>query len=347
MTDTTAIRIERTGPPEAFVERQVPLREIGPTDVHLRVAAVGVNFADLMMRAGIYDTIPEGPFSPGFEVAGEVMATGSEIDTWQAGDQCVALMRYGGYAHDIVLPASDLFMYPDSFSPATAASVPVAFLTAWVCLFEAAKAEAKDSVLVLTAAGGVGTAAVQLALQRGLRVIGTAGTDRKRRFVTEELGAEACFDAYGSWEHEVRELLGDRGLDIALDARGGPATRACRRLLGPLGRLVFFGFASAVPGRTRNWLQAAKAWIQTRPLHPLSLIQANLGIFGVHLLHLGRKETVLRKAMPEIYRLMQAGEIRPTLDRAFPLTRDGAVEAHRYIHARKNIGKVVLVRDGK
>jgi len=224
-------------------------------------------------------------------------------------------MRYGGYAHDIVLPAADLFKHPESFSPAVAASVPVAFLTAWVCLFEAAKAEANESVLVLTAAGGVGTAAVQLAVQRGLRVIGTAGTDRKRRFVTEDLGAEACFDSYGSWEQGVRELLGDRGLDIALDARGGLATRSCRR--------------------------------QTRPLHPLSLIQPNLGVFGVHLLHLGRKETVLRKAMPEIYRLMIAGEIKPILDRTFPLTRDGAVEAHRYIHARKNIGKVVLVRDGK
>ncbi len=347
MTETTAIRIERTGPPEAFVERQVPLRKIGPDDVHLRVTAVGVNFADLMMRAGIYDTIPEGPFSPGFEVAGEVLKTGTDVDGWQVGDRCVALMRYGGYAHDIVLPAADLFKYPESFSPAVAASVPVAFLTAWVCLFEAAKAEANESVLVLTAAGGVGTAAVQLAVQRGLRVIGTAGTDRKRRFVTEDLGAEACFDSYGSWEQGVRELLGDRGLDIALDARGGLATRSCRRLLGPLGRLVFFGFASAVPGQRRNWLQAAKAWIQTRPLHPLSLIQPNLGVFGVHLLHLGRKETVLRKAMPEIYRLMIAGEIKPILDRTFPLTRDGAVEAHRYIHARKNIGKVVLVRDGK
>ena len=345
MPDTTAIRIERTGPPEAFVERQVPLRAIGPGDVHLRVTAVGVNFADLMMRAGIYDTIPKGPFSPGFEVAGEVVATGVDVGGWNIGDPCVALMRYGGYAHDVILPGTDLFPYPESFSPEIAASVPVAFLTAWVCLFEAAKAESKESVLVLTAAGGVGAAAVQLAVQRGLRVIGTAGSERKRRFVTEELGAEACFDGYGPWEHEVRELLGDRGLDIALDARGGPATRSCRRLLGPLGRLIFYGLASAVPTQKRNWLQAAKAWIQTRPLHPLSLIQANLGIHGVHLLHLGRKEPILRKAMPEIYRLMQAGEIRPNLDRTFPLTRDGAVEAHRYIHERKNIGKVVLLRE--
>jgi NADPH:quinone reductase-like Zn-dependent oxidoreductase len=345
MTETTAIRIERTGPPEAFVDRRVPLRPLGPADLHLRITAVGVNFADLMMRAGIYDTIPKGPVSPGFEVAGEVRETGTDVDRWRPGDRCVALMRYGGYAHDVILPASDVFEYPASLSPAVAASVPVAFLTAWVCLFDAAKAEENESVLVLTAAGGVGTAAVQLAVQRGLRVVGTAGTDRKRRFVTEELGAEACFDAYGPWEHGVRELLGHRGLDIALDARGGLATRSCRRLLGPLGRLVFFGFASAVPGQRLNWLQAAKAWMQTRPFHPLSLIQPNLGVFGVHLLHLGRKERVLRRAMPEIYRLMETGEIKPTLDRTFPLTRDGAVAAHRYIHERKNIGKVVLERD--
>ncbi len=344
MTTTMAIRIERTGPPEAFVARDIPLRALEPTDVHLRVTAVGVNFADLMMRAGIYDTIPKGPYSPGFEVAGEVADVGSEVEHWKSGDRVVALMRYGGYAHDIVLPASDLFPYPTALSPAEAAAVPVAFLTAWVCLFEAAKADPNEAVLILSAAGGVGTAAVQLAVRHGMRVFGTSGAEHKRTLVVDELGAEACFDTHGSWEDEVRTVLGDRGLDVALDSLGGPATRACRRLLGPLGRLVFYGFSSAVPSSRKNLWSAAKAWVQTRPVHPLSLVQPNLGIFGVHLLHLGRKEPVLRVAMPQIFQGVTSGELRPMLDCTFPLTRDGAVEAHRYIHARQNIGKVVLSR---
>ena len=345
MPTTTAIRIERPGPPKAFVERQIELRPMGPTDVHLAVTAAGVNFADLVMRAGLYDTIPEGPFSPGFEVAGKILEVGPDVERWKAGDHAVALMRFGGYAHDLIIPAADLFPYPESISPVEAASVPVAFLTAWVCLFEAAKADPGESVLVLSAAGGVGTAAVQLAIHHGLRVVGTAGAEHKRDFVSGELGAEACFDSHGDWESEVRTLLGDRGLDIALDSMGGPATGSCRRLLGPLGRLVFFGMTNALPSVRKNLFRAAKAWVQTRPLHPLSLVEANQGIFGVHLLHLGRKETVLRAAMPKIFQSMVDGHLHPVLDRTFPLTRDGAVEAHEYIHGRQNTGKIVLARE--
>jgi NADPH2:quinone reductase len=178
---TQAILIERHGPPEAFVERDVPLADVGPTDVHLRVQAVGVNFADLAMRAGLYGTVPPRPYSPGFEIAAEVVRVGGAVDGWQPGDRAVALIRHGGYARDVVTNAAHLFRYPESLSPVEAAAVPVVFLTAWVCIFEAARARGGETVLVLGAGGGVGTAAVQLLVTRGLTAIGTAGTEEKRR----------------------------------------------------------------------------------------------------------------------------------------------------------------------
>jgi NADPH:quinone reductase-like Zn-dependent oxidoreductase len=254
----------------------------------------------------------------------------------------IVLQRYGGYARDIVVPADNLFSYPDSLTPLEAAAIPVVFLTAWVCLFEAGSARRGETVLILGAGGGVGTAAVQLALRRGLRVIGTAGVPRKRGFVTEELGAEACFDSRGDWESEVLRIAGPRGVDIALDAVGGRATAACRRLLAPLGRLVFYGLSDAMPTRKRDWLRIAGAWLRTPRFHPLSLIEPNIGVFGVHLLHLGAKETLLRPALEEVFRGVTGGELRPVVDRVFPLDRDGAVEAHSYLHARRNLGKVLL-----
>jgi NADPH:quinone reductase-like Zn-dependent oxidoreductase len=339
---TRAIRIERHGPPDVLAERDIPLAAPGPSEVHLRVKAAGVNFADLIMRAGMYDTVPPRPYSPGFEVAGEVVEVGGDVDGWSPGDRAVALVRHGGYARDVVVPARSLFRYPESLSPAEAAAVPVVFLTAWVCLFECARARSGEVVLVLGAGGGVGTAAVQLAVRAGLRAIGTAGTEPKRAFVVQELGADACFDSRGDWEPDVERLLGSRGLDVALDATGGAATAACRRLLAPLGRHVFYGMSAALPSRKRNWPRAALAWLRTPRVHPLDLVQPCIGVFGVHLLHLQEREDLLLPATRDIYGGIESGELRPVLDRTFPLTRDGAVEAHRYIHERRNLGKVVL-----
>jgi NADPH2:quinone reductase len=222
------------------------------------------------------------------------------------------------------------------------AAVPVVFLTAWICLYEAGHARPGETALILGAGGGVGTAAVQLGVRRGLRVIGTAGSPRKREFVTGRLGAAACFDSRADWEPEVRELVGDRGIDIALDPVGGQATRACRRLLAPLGRLVFYGLSDAFPKRRRSWLRAARAWLRTPRFHPLSLVEPNVGLFGVHLLHLGSKEEMLRPALDQIFESVVKDELRPVVDRVFSLDREGAVAAHTHLHERANLGKVVL-----
>jgi NADPH:quinone reductase-like Zn-dependent oxidoreductase len=343
MLETRAIQIPRFGRPEVLVERDIPLKTPGPGEVHLRIGAVGVNFADLLQRAGLYGRVPDRPFSPGFEVAGEVAEVGEGVEGWASGDKAVALSRYGGYVRDLILPTGQIFPYPDDLSPAEAAAVPVVFLTAWFALFETGFARPGDRVLVLGAGGGVGTAAVQLAVHRGLEVYGTAGTEAKRSFVVEALGARACFDSRGDWEPDLWRALGEeRLLDIALDPVGGKATAACRRLLGPMGRLVFYGLSEALPGRKRSWLKAAMARFRTPSIHPLSLVGKNQGVFGIQLLYLKEKETLLVPAMEKIFQGILDEKWKPILDRTFPLTRDGAVEAHHYLHDRKNLGKVVL-----
>jgi NADPH2:quinone reductase len=192
----------------------------------------------------------------------------------------------------------------------------------------------------------VGTAAVQLAVRHGLRVVGTAGDARKRAFVTGELGAEACFDSRGEWEAEVGSLLGARGLDVALDPVGGRATAACRRLLAPLGRLVFYGMSAGMPGDRGRVFTGLLAYLRTPRFHPLGLVQPNLGVFGVHLLHLAGKEGILREMAAEIFAAVEAGQLRPVVDRVFGLDRAGAVAAHEHLHARRNLGKVVLAAAG-
>lgn len=344
LNDTTrAVLIPRFGAPEVMVEGDIPLPPPGPGEIHLQVRGSGVNFADLLQRAGLYGQVPEMPYAPGFEVAGEVARVGDGVDNWAAGDRAVALLRFGGYARDVILPADQAFPFPEELSFAEAAGIPVVFLTAWVCLFETGHARPGDTVLILGAGGGVGTAAVQLAVNRGLRVFGTAGTPEKRAFVVEELGAEACFDSRGAWADDLYEALGKkRGLDIALDPVGGKATSAARKLLNPLGRLVFYGMSDAMPGRKRSWLKAAWAKFRTPTIHPLSMVVPNQGFFGIHLLYLNEKEEMMGPALEEIYAGVVDGRWRSIMDRTFPLTRDGAVAAHTFLHDRKNLGKVVL-----
>jgi NADPH:quinone reductase-like Zn-dependent oxidoreductase len=165
---TRAIRIERLGPPEVLVERDIPLPDPGPDDVQLRVRAAGVNFADLLMRTGLYSTVPPRPFSAGFEVAGEVVQVGAGVSSWRAGDRAAALLRYGGQARDVIVPATQLFRYPDALSPVQAAAIPVVYLTAWVALFEAARVRAGETALILGAAGGVEAAYTTLTLYNQL-----------------------------------------------------------------------------------------------------------------------------------------------------------------------------------
>jgi NADPH:quinone reductase-like Zn-dependent oxidoreductase len=341
---TLAIQIPRFGSPEVMVEGEVPLAPPGVGEIHIRVRASGVNFADLLQRAGLYGKVPDLPYAPGFEVAGEVAGVGPGVQGWKEGDRAVALLRFGGYARDVIVPADQAFPFPGALTPAQAAGIPVVFLTAWVCLFETGHARRGDSVLVLGAGGGVGTAAVQLAVDRGLTVYGTAGTPEKRAFVVDELGAKACFDSRGLWAEDLFQALGrKRGLDIAMDPVGGKATTAARALLNPLGRLVFYGMSDAMPGRKRSWPKAILARLRTRSIHPLSLVVPNQGVFGIHLLYLQEKEALLGPALEEIFGGVLDGRWKPVMDRTFPLDLDGAVEAHRYLHDRGNLGKVVLV----
>lgn len=339
---TRAIVIERYGRPEVLADREVPLRDPRPGEIHLAVEAAGVNFADLLMRVGLYSTAPRPPFSPGFEVAGRVARTGAGVEGWREGDRAVALLRNGGYASNVVVPAGQAFPFPGSLTPVQVAALPVVFLTASLCLFEVGHGRQGETALVLGAGGGVGTAAVQLAVEAGLRVVGTAGAPAKREYVTDELGAAACFDSQGDWEQEVRAVAGERGIDLALDPVGGRATAACRRLLAPLGRLVFYGLSDAARGTRRSWVRAAIAWARTPRFHPLSLVEPNIGVLGVHLLHLGPKTGTLKVMMEEILQKVSEGSLRPVVDRTFPLDRDGAVAAHTYLHERRNLGKVVL-----
>jgi synaptic vesicle membrane protein VAT-1 len=331
--------IPRYGPPDVFETREFPDPSPGDGEIRIRVRAAGVNFADGLARLGLYPDAPKPPLVVGYEVAGHIDAVGRSVVGIAEGDRVVALTRFGGYADTVVVPADQAFHFPDDLSDAEAAAVPVNYLTASLALYRMAALAPGETVLVHNAGGGVGIAATQLARLRRATVIGTASAFKHDALRT--FGVDHAIDyRHANVADEIRALTHGRGVDVILDPIGGRSFMASYRMLAPLGRLIVFGLSAAAPGERRSVWHAFRAWLSTPRFNPLSLINRNRGVFGLHIGHLWGERRQLAPVMEMLISELRAERLKPVVARTFPLER--AADAHRFIQSRQNIGKVVL-----
>ncbi len=317
------------------VELPSPAAKAG--EIVIRVTAAGVNFADIMMRMGLYPEAPRRPFVPGYEVAGVVAAVGPGVEGFRAGERVMAACRFGGYSTEIAVPAEQARKIPRHLDDAEAASILVAFITAWVSLLEMARMRAGDRVLVIGAAGGVGTAAVQLARLRGASVTGLVGSAGKRGPVLA-LGAHEVH-TYEDMERRPSTAA----FDVVLEPRGGAAARASYRRLAPGGRIVFTGISSMVSGPRRSIPRVLLALASGPRLSAVRLQMDNRGLFGLNLLAFFGSEDgrqILGRAMDGILDDFRGKRLAAVLGRTFPLAE--AAAALEYLRGRTSIGKVVL-----
>jgi NADPH:quinone reductase-like Zn-dependent oxidoreductase len=335
--------IPRYGTPDVLEIREAPDPRPGPGEVRVAVAAAGVNFADVLGRLGLYPDAPRLPFTPGYEVCGFVDAVGSGVDGLREGDRVLALTPFRGYATRAVVPESLAFAVPSVLNEVEGAALPVNYLTALVALYKFANLEAGETVLIHSAAGGVGIAATQLARLRGATIIGAASSSKHDALRT--FGVDHPID-YRRVDvaAEVRRLTNGRGVDVILDSIGGGSFAESYKLLAPLGRLALYGVSSIAPGTKRSWWQAVRTVLSMPKFKPLSLMNRNRGVFGINLAHLWSETDQLRKAMGLLLDEAERGRIRPVIAKTFSL--DQAADAHRFIQGRHNVGKVVLVTDG-
>ena len=330
--------IPRHGGPDVFELREGPDPSPGPGEVLIRVRAAGINFADILARIGLYPDAPKPPFVVGYEVAGVVEAAGAGVTHPHEGDRVVALTRFGGYADRVVVPAAQAYRFPDALSDAEAAAVPVAYLTAAIALYRMAALTAGEIVLVHNAGGAVGIAATQLARLRRATVIGTASAGKHDAL--RSFGVELAIDyRHADVESEVRRFTKGRGVDVILDPIGGRSFGASYRMLAPLGRLVMLGMSS-MSGERRSALRVLQSWWAMKAFAPLSLINRNRGVFGLNVGHLWDERRQLQPLMDLLLTELSAARLEPVVAKTFPLER--VADAHRYIHNRSNIGKVVL-----
>jgi NADPH:quinone reductase-like Zn-dependent oxidoreductase len=330
--------IPRHGGPEVLELREAPDPVPGEGELRIRVRTVGINFADILARIGLYPDAPKPPVVVGYEVAGVIDAVGKGVTTVHQGDRVLALTRFGGYADTVVVPATQAYRFPDRLSDAEAAAVPLNYLTAAVALYRQAALMGGETVLVHNAGGGVGIAAVQLARLRRGTVIGTASA--AKHDALRRLGVEHVIDyRHANVETEVKRLTKGRGVDVVLDPIGGSSFGASYRMLAPLGRLVMFG-VSTISGERRNTWRVLRGWWAMKRFDPLSLINRNKGVFGLNLGHLWDEQRQLQPLMELILSELRAGRLKPIVARTFPFER--VADAHRFIQSRANIGKVVL-----
>jgi NADPH2:quinone reductase len=304
-----AVVVDETGGPEQLVLREVPDPDAEPGEAIVEVRAAAVNFADTLIRQGRYPQMPELPFVPGSEVAGET-ADGRRV---------VAFVRSsgGGYAERAVVEEQWLFELPEGASFDEGAAFLLAFLTAWLPLTRQANVRPGTRVLVHAAAGGVGSAAVQVARLLGAEVVATAGS-------AEKLALPRSLGATSTVAYEDLDELDP--VDVVLDPVGGELFARSLKLLRPLGTAIAIGFAGG-------------AW---QPVDPTLLVGRNIAAAGFYLGRLLRLEPhVVREAALDLLRFWEAGLLRPVIGATFPLAE--AAEAHRLVEERRSTGKVVLV----
>jgi NADPH:quinone reductase-like Zn-dependent oxidoreductase len=302
------------------------------------VAFAGVNFAEVMARLGLYPDAPELPFVPGYEVSGTIDALGAGAAGFSPGERVTAVTRFGGYADCVCLPTALVVRTPDTVSDEQAAALPVNYLTANQMLHRVSAVRERETVLVHGAAGGVGTAAIQLCAIAGARVIGTSSASKHDHLVRS--GVEPIATGDPALPDKVRELTGGRGVDIVLDPVGGRSFRTSYELLAPGGRLCCFGVSAMAPGRRKNLFAAIRSLVRMPRFGPIALMNDNRAVAGVNLGHLWDETGMLVPQFEAIIEHAAAGRIRPLIDGTYDLGR--AADAHERLQSRLSVGKVLL-----
>jgi NADPH:quinone reductase-like Zn-dependent oxidoreductase len=333
--------ITRPGPPEVLQVREAPDPVPLPGQIRIRVHAAGINFADLMARVGLYPDAPKIPCVVGYEVAGVVDAVGDGAEHFELGDRVFGMPHFGGYSDTVVLDEAQAFHMPARMPFDEAAALPVVYLTAHHMMLFTGNLRKGSRVLIHSAAGGVGLAAIELAKTRQCEIFGVASAS-KHDFL-REMGCHHTLESGDGMVPAVRALTDGRGVDLVLDPVGGRSWSDGYELLAPAGRLVAFGLSAAASGKTRHVFHALLQVMRVRKWSPMKLMDDNKQVQGVNMGHLFGETAMLAEQFRTLVEMYEAGLIRPRVDRAFRFSE--APLAHHYIHERKSKGKVILVPD--
>lgn len=337
--------IPRAGGYEQLTLEPLTVPEPAAGEVVVATEAIGVNYADCVVRMGLYASAKKyvgWPITPGFEFAGTVHAVGEGVTDLAPGARVLGVTRFGGYATHVAVPRHQVFPQPSKLDVFQAAGFPTVFMTAYFGLLELAHARAGATVLVHSAAGGVGSALLQLGRLTGCRMVGVVGGTHKVE-AARAMGADVIIDKSREDLWEAAERASPGGYDVVLDANGVSTLRQSYEHLAPTGRLVIYGFHSMLPrrGGHPNWLKLAVDWLRTPRFNPLAMTGDNKSVLAFNLSYLFEKRELLAAPMEQLLTWVEEGRLTTPPVTRYEMAR--VAEAHRALESGTTVGKLILV----
>lgn len=319
--------------------------EPGPGEVRIDVRAIGVNYADAIVRMGLYASAKEyvgWPITPGFEVSGTIAAVGPGVTDLAIGEEVFAVTRFGGYASHVVVERRLVFRRPRGVSFEQAAAIPAVYMTAWYALFELAHPRRGAKVLVHSAAGGVGGALVQMLKIAGCEVVGVVGKTNKIA-TAKAAGADHVIDKSTGQLWREAERIAPDGYDLILDANGVATLGDSYKHLRRAGKLVVYGFHSMMPktGGKPNWPKLALDYVRTPRFSPLEMTNSSHSVLAFNLSYLFDRNDLLAEGLGQIVQWLEAGTLVAPPVVTYPLA--DVARAHADIESGKTVGKLVLL----
>jgi 2-desacetyl-2-hydroxyethyl bacteriochlorophyllide A dehydrogenase len=324
-----SIEITKYGSAQDLELKQKTIKdEIAEDEVLIEVKYSGINFADIVMRLGMYKDAPPKPFVPGYEISGVVKKVGSKVNRIIVGEEVMAGTRFGGYSSHIIVPQWQVLKINKEMSLQEASSVPVNYITSYIALNEFARVRAGDKVLIDCATGGVGVFAIQMAKAAGADVIGLTSSENKLGFI-RELGARA-------FTHAEFEKNPEKDFTFILNSRGGKSLKYQYKILAKSGQLCCIGLQAAIKDGKSSLIEKAKSILQT-PWYPLLLLVMNSKmVSGFNALSYFDDDEWMKKHLKNI----ESSPFKPHVGAVFKAT--DVASAHEFLEQRKAKGKVIL-----
>lgn len=344
-TEMQKVVIPKAGSYDQLQIKEFDVPVPGPGQVLIETRAAGVNYADVVVRMGLYKSAKEfvgWPITPGFEVAGVVTALGEGVSDFQVGDEVVGLTLFGGYSSHIVTESRYVYHKPRGLSFSEAAAMPAVFMTAWFALFELAHPRPGSKVLVHSAAGGVGASLVQLAKIAGCEVVGVVGGTHKVE-AAKAAGCDLVIDKSKQDLWAEAKAFAPDGYDIILDANGVETLSQSYAHLRRAGKLVIYGFATMMPkkGGRPNWFKLVSGWLRTPRYNPLNLTTDSKSVLAFNLSFLFDRTDLLELFVADLHQWLSEGSIVAPVVTEYPLAE--VARAHADIESGRTVGKLVLI----
>jgi NADPH:quinone reductase-like Zn-dependent oxidoreductase len=335
-----AVYLVRFGSPEdAFEIREIPIPSINENQVLIRVEAFGLNFADVIARKGKYRDCPPLPCVIGYDVVGIIENAGSQVTGLQKGDRVTTLTRFGGYSEFIVADHRGVAKVPEEMPLTFAGAMATQYCTAYYAACECVNVFPGDKALVHAAAGGVGTALVQLLKYKGAVVFGTCSSAEKVKYL-QSIGVDYPINYKEvDYKEAILKTVGKERLDLVFDSLGGKYIRDGIKLLGAGGKII--GYGAAELSSARNIFSKIKVALQFGIYHPGSFLIKSKSFIGVYMLALADyKPGVVARCLKNVIRLGEENIIQPAGGLEFSVNE--LAQAHRALESRKSMGKIMV-----